>query len=157
MLVSAGASPLYFLWRNPAIQMSHTIIIFFNAIIISIDIIVAIFVITLVVVILYTFPGALLIIEMSYIVIIIIYMNTIFTMIKITTTITIIVMPSLPFCSFPGGIPPSRWLRATPNACNATILRLFSLAHLDISMEWGIKVKADGGTGLSLASKMWEC
>ena len=111
MLVSAGAFPLYFLWRNPAIQMSHTIIIFFNAIIISINIIVTIFGITMIitlVVILYTFPGALLIIEMSYIVIIIIYMNTIFTMIKITTTITIIVMPSLPFCSFPGGISPSR-------------------------------------------------
>ena len=64
MLVSAGASPLYFLWRNPAIQMTHTIIIFFNAIIISIAIIVSIFAITMIitlVVILYTFPGALLI------------------------------------------------------------------------------------------------
>lgn len=47
---------------------------------------------------------------MSYI--ITIYSNTIFAMIKITinitTTITIIIIPSLPFCSFPGGIPPSR-------------------------------------------------
>ena len=66
MLVSAGASPLYFLWRNPAIQMSHTIIIFFIGIIISFNIIVTIFVITVIItllVILYTFPGALLILR----------------------------------------------------------------------------------------------
>ena len=48
---------------------------------------------------------------MSYI-ITIIYNNIIFAMIKITfnmtTTITIIIIPSLPFCSFPGGILPSR-------------------------------------------------